>query len=43
MFFDGAPLRPDIQKTVEETLKDRLDNFEVSFDEIYHKEMKVVD
>jgi hypothetical protein len=43
MFFEGAPLKPDIQKKVDKIVQDRLDNLDVPFDELYHKEKKVVD
>ena len=43
MFFEGAPLKPEMQEQVDELIQKKLDEFEVPFDEIYHKEMRVVD
>ncbi|CDW82520.1 UNKNOWN [Stylonychia lemnae] len=43
IFFEGAPLKQDVQQQVDLLIEQRQDEYEIPFDELYHKEKKLID
>lgn len=43
LLYMGSPFTPENEKIIKERIQDMKDKFDLPFDEMYHKEKKLVD